>query len=86
MARRRDYSKIEITDENSMFSNEFIKQHTKFSHAKDFCNAIGIYTLEDLIKISYIPNIDNLIAKHTDFKTLEDFYKAQLPKYYQDVL
>ncbi len=86
MARRRDYSKIEITDENSMFSNDFIQQHTNFSNAKDFCNALGIYTLEDLDKICYIPNIDDLIAKHTDFKTLEDFYIAQLPQYYQDVL
>lgn len=81
-----DLSKIAITDENSTFSNDFIKKNTNFSNATEFCNTLGMFTLEDLEKICYIPNIDELIAKHTKFKTLEDFLKAQLPKFWQDVL
>ena len=82
----KDLSKIKITDTNSTFSNDFIKKYTSFNNAKDFCNALGIYTLKDLDNIAYIPNIDELIANNTKFKTLEEFYKAQLPSYFQDVL
>ncbi|HJJ11249.1 MAG TPA: hypothetical protein OIM49_05860 [Clostridiaceae bacterium] len=82
----KDLDNIKITNTNSTFSNDFIKKYTNFDNAKDFCNALGIYTLKDLDNIAYIPNIDELIAKNTKFKTLEDFYKAQLPSYYQDVL
>lgn len=82
----KDLDNIKITNTNSTFSNDFIKKYTNFDKAKDFCNALGIYTLKDLDNIAYIPNIDELIAKNTKFKTLEDFYKAQLPSYYQDVL
>lgn len=81
-----DLSKIAINDENSTFSNDFIKKYTNFSNATEFCNALGMFTLDDLEKICYIPNIDEQIAKHTKFKTLEDFLKAQLPKFWQDVL
>ena len=77
----KDLDNIKITN-----TNDFIKKYTNFDNAKDFCNALGIYTLKDLDNIAYIPNIDELIAKNTKFKTLEDFYKAQLPSYYQDVL
>lgn len=82
----KELDNIEITDENSTFSNDFIKKHTKFNNAKDFCNALGIYTLKDLDNMPYIQNIDELITKYTTFTTLEDFLKAQLPKFYQDVL
>lgn len=82
----KDLDNIKITNTNSTFSNDFIKKYTNFDNAKDFCNALGIYTLKALDNIAYIPNIDELIAKNTKFKTLEDFYKAQLPSYYQDVL
>ena len=82
----KDLDNIKITNTNSTFSNDFIKKYTNFDNVKDFCNALGIYTLKDLDNIAYIPNIDELIAKNTKFKTLEDFYKAQLPSYYQDVL
>lgn len=82
----KDLDNIKITNTNSTFSNDFIKKYTNFDNAKDFCNALGIYTLKDLDNIAYILNIDELIAKNTKFKTLEDFYKAQLPSYYQDVL
>lgn len=81
-----DLSKIAITDDNSTFSNDFIKKNTDFNTATEFCNALGMYTLKDLDNIAYISNIDELIANHTKFKTLEDFYKAQLPSFYQDVL
>lgn len=83
---KRDLSKIAIDDNNSMFSNDFIKKNTNFSSPTEFCNALGIYTLEDLNNINSISNIDELISKHTKFKTLEEFYKAQLPNYLQDVL
>lgn len=83
---KRDYGKIAITDDNSTFSNDFIKKNTNFNNATDFCNALGIYTLNDLDNMPCIPNIDELISKHTKFQTLEDFLKAQLPSFYQDVL
>ncbi len=83
---KRDYSKIPITDENCTFSNDFIKANTKFNSAKEFCNAIGIFTLEDLLNINFIPNIDELISKNTKFNNIEEFHIAQLPKYMQDVL
>lgn len=83
---KRDLTKIAIDDNNSTFEKDFIKNNTNFSSPTEFCHALGIYTLEDLQNINYIPNIDSLIAEHTKFKTLEDFIKAQLPKYFQDVL
>lgn len=82
----RDLSKIAIDDNNSTFETDFIKNNTNFSSPTEFCHALGIFTLEDLQNINYIPNINSLIAEHTKFKTLEDFMKAQLPKYLQDVL
>ena len=59
----KDLDNIKITNTNSTFSNDFIKKYTNFDNAKDFCNALGIYTLKDLDNIEYIPNIDELIAK-----------------------
>ena len=81
-----DLSKIAINDENSTFSNDFIKKNTNFNNATEFCNALGMFTLEDLERICYIPNIDEKIASCTKFKALENFLKAQLPKFWQDVL
>lgn len=83
---KRDLTRIAIDDNNSTFEKDFIKNNTNFSSPTEFCHALGIYTLEDLQNINYIPNIDKLIVEHTKFKTLEDFYKAQLPNHLQDVL
>lgn len=83
---RRDLSKIAIDDSNSTFDADFIKNNTNFNSPTEFCHALGMFTLEDLQNLNYIPNIDSLIAKHTKFKTLEDFLKARLPKYLQDVI
>lgn len=83
---KRDLSKIAITDDNSTFSNDFIKKNTNFNSSKDFCNAIGVYTLEDLVNLKWSPALDEFISKNTKFKTYEEFTIAQLPKYLQDVL
>lgn len=83
---KRDLSKIAITDDNSTFSNDFIKKNTNFNSGKEFCNAIGVYTLEDLVNLKWSPALDEFISKNTKFKTYEEFTIAQLPKYLQDIL
>lgn len=82
----RNLSKIAIDDSNSTFETDFIKNNTNFSSPTEFCHALGVYTLEDLVNLKPTSSLDDFISKNTKFKTYEEFTIAQLPKYMQDVL
>ena len=62
-----------ITEDDFLVEKEFIIKNTNYNSCVEFYNSLGVYTVDDYIKMASNPNINNLIAKNSRFSTFNEF-------------